>query len=96
MLHHLLETYLRLFGQWLVGLLALQFLVTIAGLSLPRLNADIIDIGVVAGDTDYILRAGSRRGLAGAVVAGHAGAVLPPSGDRAAGLDDERYVSLVR
>ena len=70
--------------------------VTIAGLSLPRLNADIIDIGVVAGDTDYILRAGSRRGLAGAVVAGHAGAVLPPSGNRAAGLDDERYVSLVR
>lgn len=59
MLYRLLQAYLRPFRPWLLGLLALQFLVTIAGLSLPRLNADIIDLGVVEGDTAYILRAGS-------------------------------------
>ena len=49
MLYRLLQTYLRSYRYWLLGLLALQFLVTIAGLSLPRLNADIIDTGVVEG-----------------------------------------------
>ena len=59
MLYSLLRTYLRSYRHWLLGLLALQFLVTIAGLSLPRLNAEIIDTGVVEGDTAYILRAGT-------------------------------------
>nr|WP_223183354.1 MULTISPECIES: ABC transporter ATP-binding protein [unclassified Streptomyces] len=39
-------------------LVLLQFLQTCASLYLPTLNADIIDNGVVAGDTGYILRAG--------------------------------------
>ncbi len=37
----------------------LQFLQTSASLYLPTLNADIIDNGVVAGDTGYILRFGA-------------------------------------
>jgi len=36
----------------------LQFLQTIATLYLPTLNADIIDNGVVTGDTGYIIRVG--------------------------------------
>ena len=36
----------------------LQLLQTLAALYLPTLNADIVDYGVVPGDTDYIMRLG--------------------------------------
>ena len=36
-----------------------QLVGTIASLYLPSLNADIIDQGVVTGDTDYIIRVGA-------------------------------------
>jgi ATP-binding cassette subfamily B protein len=39
--------------------IALQLVGTIASLYLPSLNADIIDNGVVNGDTDYIIRVGA-------------------------------------
>jgi len=38
--------------------LALQFVGTVASLYLPSLNADIIDFGIVTGDTGYILSTG--------------------------------------
>ena len=38
---------------------ALQFIGTVAALYLPSLNADIIDNGVVTGDTGYIVRTGA-------------------------------------
>ena len=38
---------------------ALQLVATIASLYLPTLNADIIDQGVVTGDTGYILSTGA-------------------------------------
>jgi len=42
-----------------IGLVVLfQFLQTLATLYLPTLNADIIDKGVVKGDTDFIWRTG--------------------------------------
>ncbi len=58
MLLRLLTTYLRPYRTWLLGVLTLQFVATIASLYLPSLNADIIDQGVALGDTSYILRTG--------------------------------------
>ena len=58
MLLRLLRTYLRPYRTWLLGVLVLQFVATIAALSLPSLNADIIDKGVTLGDSGYILRTG--------------------------------------
>jgi ATP-binding cassette subfamily B protein len=43
----------------LVVVVVLQLIATIAALVLPTMNADIIDNGVVTGDTDYILRVGA-------------------------------------
>ena len=45
-------------GAPLAAVVALQFVGTMAALYLPSLNADIIDKGVVTGDTDYIMRTG--------------------------------------
>ncbi|MGH3332322.1 MAG: ABC transporter ATP-binding protein [Nocardioidaceae bacterium] len=58
MLIRLLKTYLRTYRSWLLAVVALQFVGTMAALYLPSLNADIIDNGVVAGDTGYIVRTG--------------------------------------
>ena len=58
MLWRLLKTYLSVFRRELVFVIALQLIATIAALYLPSLNADIIDNGVVLGDTRYILRIG--------------------------------------
>jgi len=55
----LLRTYLRPYRTHIVVIVALQFLGTIATLYLPTLNADIIDRGVVKGDTGYIMQAGA-------------------------------------
>ncbi|WP_030794036.1 ABC transporter ATP-binding protein [Streptomyces sp. NRRL S-920] len=58
MLIRLLRTYLRPYKKPIALLVLLQFLQTCASLYLPTLNADIIDNGVVDGDTGYILTFG--------------------------------------
>ncbi len=58
MLTRLLRIYLRPYSSWLLAVIALQLLGTIASLYLPNLNADIIDFGIAKGDTGYILRTG--------------------------------------
>ncbi|MEU9505072.1 ABC transporter ATP-binding protein [Micromonospora sp. NPDC048170] len=58
MLTRLLRTHLRPYHRPLAAVVLLQFVGTMASLYLPSLNADIIDLGVARGDTDYILRTG--------------------------------------
>ncbi|GGW81375.1 ABC transporter ATP-binding protein [Streptomyces lomondensis] len=58
MLIRLLRTHLKPYKRPIALLVLLQFLQTCATLYLPTLNADIIDRGVVTGDTGYILRHG--------------------------------------
>ena len=58
MLIRLVRTYLPPYRRHLVAVVLLQFVATGAMLYLPTLNADIIDDGVAAGDTGYILRVG--------------------------------------
>ncbi|RYB94674.1 ABC transporter ATP-binding protein [Nocardioides oleivorans] len=58
MLLRLVRTYLKPYAAPLSAVVALQFVGTMAALYLPSLNADIIDKGVVTGDTGYILRHG--------------------------------------
>ncbi len=58
MLIRLLREHLRPYRRPAVLLVLLQLVQTSATLYLPTLNADIIDNGVVLGDTDYILRVG--------------------------------------
>lgn len=57
-LRALLPDHLRRARPALVTLVILQLVQTVALLYLPRLSADIIDKGVVAGDVSYILRRG--------------------------------------
>ncbi|WP_369195771.1 ABC transporter ATP-binding protein [Streptomyces djakartensis] len=59
MLIRLLRTCLRPYKRPLTLLVLLQFLQTCATLYLPTLNADIIDRGVVNGDTGYIMGYGA-------------------------------------
>ncbi|MFC9058466.1 ABC transporter ATP-binding protein [Streptomyces sp. NPDC057074] len=59
MLIRLLRTHLRPYKKPIALLVALQFLQTCASLYLPTLNADIIDNGVVKGDSGYILSYGA-------------------------------------
>jgi len=54
----LFRTYLRPYAAQLVIVLALLLVGALGNLYLPDLNADIIDRGVVVGDTDHILRTG--------------------------------------
>jgi ATP-binding cassette subfamily B multidrug efflux pump len=54
MLGKLLVRYLITYKWWLIAVLVFQFASAMASLYLPRLNADIIDNGVTAGDTAYI------------------------------------------
>ncbi len=58
MLLRLVRTYLRPYAAPLAVVVALQFVGTMAALLLPSLNADIIDRGVVTGDTGYIVSHG--------------------------------------
>ncbi len=46
------------YWQFIVAVLVLQLLATIAALWLPSLNAQIIDRGITQGDTDFIWRTG--------------------------------------
>ncbi|MFG2022373.1 ABC transporter ATP-binding protein [Streptomyces sp. NPDC048825] len=59
MLIRLLRAHLRPYKKAIALLVLLQFLQTCATLYLPTLNADIIDDGVVKGDTGYILSFGA-------------------------------------
>ncbi|MEU4746993.1 ABC transporter permease, partial [Actinosynnema sp. NPDC023658] len=58
MLSRLLRTHLRPYRRELTVVLVLQLIGTVASLYLPSLNADIIDFGIAAGDTGYILSTG--------------------------------------
>lgn len=58
MLIRLIFQHLRPYRTWLAIVVLLQFLGTLAMLFMPSMNAHIIDHGVVAGDTGYILREG--------------------------------------
>ncbi|MGI8759873.1 MAG: ABC transporter ATP-binding protein [Jatrophihabitantaceae bacterium] len=58
MLTALLRTYVRPYRRWLVAVVVLQLLGTMASLYLPSLNADIIDNGIAKGNTGYIVRTG--------------------------------------
>ncbi|GAA2360421.1 multidrug ABC transporter ATP-binding protein [Catellatospora methionotrophica] len=59
MLITLVRRQLRPYRRHIALVVLLQFVQTVANLYLPTLNADIIDQGVVKGDTDYILRIGA-------------------------------------
>ena len=54
----LLRVHLRPYRNTIALVVLFQFLQTLATLYLPTLNADIIDNGVVKGDTGYIMRIG--------------------------------------
>jgi len=58
MLLRVLRRYLGLYKREIAIVVTLQFVGTIAALALPSLNADIIDNGVIRGDTGYIVRMG--------------------------------------
>jgi len=58
MLLRLLRKYLQPYKREMLIVVVLQLVGTIASLYLPALNADIIDNGVVRGDTAYIVRTG--------------------------------------
>lgn len=59
MLISLLRSHLRPYRQPIILILLFQLVSTIASLYLPGLNAQIIDQGVVTGDTAYIVRTGA-------------------------------------
>ncbi|MDQ1751405.1 MAG: ATP-binding cassette, subfamily multidrug efflux pump [Pseudonocardiales bacterium] len=59
MLYRLIRRYLRPYRSAIGVVVLLQFVQTLATLYLPTLNADIIDSGVVKGDTGYIARTGA-------------------------------------
>ncbi|MFE1424398.1 ABC transporter ATP-binding protein [Streptomyces fungicidicus] len=76
MLIRLLRTHLEPYKRPIALLVLLQFLQTSATLYLPTLNADIIDRGVVQGDTGYILSYGAlMTGISLAQVVCNIGAV---------------------
>lgn len=58
MLYRIVRDYLRPYKREIGYVIGLQLLAAIASLLLPSLNADIIDNGVVLGDTGYIMRMG--------------------------------------
>ncbi|ACU74794.1 ABC transporter related [Catenulispora acidiphila DSM 44928] len=59
MLIKILRQYLRPYKGPIYLVLALQFVQTLCALYLPTLNADIIDDGVVKGDTGYVIKTGA-------------------------------------
>jgi ATP-binding cassette subfamily B protein len=59
MLIRLLRSYLRPYHKAITAVCVLQLVQSLATLLLPTLNADIIDNGVITGDTHYILRTGA-------------------------------------
>jgi ATP-binding cassette subfamily B protein len=76
MLIRLVRRFLSAYRRPLTVVVALQFVGTLGALYLPSLNADIIDKGVVTGDTGYIVRIGALMlGVAFLQVACSIGAV---------------------
>src|SRR4051794_39344294 len=59
MLIRLLRTYLRPARWLLVAVFVLQFAQTIATLTLPSINAGIVDKGIVRNDSHYIWTRGA-------------------------------------
>ncbi len=59
MLIKLIREYLRKYKKWLILVLVFQTVQSIATLSLPTLNANIIDNGASKGDTSYIWKVGA-------------------------------------
>ncbi len=59
MLLRLIRRYVAPYHRPLMIVVLLQFVGTMGALYLPSLNADIIDNGVITGDTHYILRVGA-------------------------------------
>ncbi|RAJ70138.1 ATP-binding cassette subfamily B protein [Streptomyces sp. Amel2xB2] len=77
MLIRLLREHVRAYRRPVLALVLLQLVQTSATLYLPTLNADIIDHGVVVGDTGYILTYGAvMLGVSFAQVVCNIGAVL--------------------
>ena len=70
MLVRLVRTFVSPYRPWLLTIVALQFIGTVGMLYLPSLNADIIDKGVVNGDTGYIVRHGGLMLLVSLVQVG--------------------------
>jgi ATP-binding cassette, subfamily B, multidrug efflux pump len=64
----LLTTYLRPYARMIFIVLGLLLIGAIGNLYLPDLQGDIINNGVVKGDTDYILRVGALMLVVTAVV----------------------------
>ena len=58
MLINLLRRFLGRYRTWLVLVVVCQAVQSFASLTLPSINADIIDNGVRSGDTGYIWRHG--------------------------------------
>jgi ATP-binding cassette, subfamily B, multidrug efflux pump len=58
MLIRLVRSHLRPYRRQLAIVVGLQFVGTVVMLYLPKINADIIDKGVINGDTGYIVRHG--------------------------------------
>ena len=58
MLIRLLRAHLRPYRKGITAVVVLQLVQTLATLYLPTLNADIIDNGVITGDTQYIMHTG--------------------------------------
>jgi len=56
---HLMRTHLAAYRNWLVAVFILQGVQAAASLLLPTLNANIIDDGILRGDTGYIWRTGA-------------------------------------
>ena len=76
MLLKLVRRFLADYKRPLAYVVVLQFVGTVMALYLPSLNADIIDNGVVTGDTGYILRIGALMlGVAFVQIACSIGAV---------------------
>jgi ATP-binding cassette, subfamily B, multidrug efflux pump len=70
MLVRLVRTFVSPYRPWLLTIVALQFIGTVGMLYLPSLNADIIDQGVINGDTGYIVRHGGLMLLVSLVQVG--------------------------
>lgn len=59
MLIRLLIDVLRRYRPWLTAIVIAQLVSVIANLTLPSMNADIVDRGVTLGDNAYIVRVGA-------------------------------------
>src|SRR3954451_14393261 len=76
MLIKLVRNFLAAYRGPLTVVVVLRFIGTVMALYLPSLNADIIDNGVVNGDTGYIIRVGALMlGVACVQIACSIGAV---------------------